>query len=708
MTTPSVLQSLKTSNKGRLLYDNLWNTSAESTMRTLQQCTSSPPLRTTLALRMQQRSMDITERIVQPESTISRNTSQSMKSTSAPQGGESLSAWVDVGMSRLSYCEGVVLKECLAQERRDEETLQKRVIRRQQYLNGEYKHIQEWAENRLIDAVAKMEEKEEERCANVTRIVDQDAISNQQQRTKSEETMQRRWQEIDEIMKVGEAKRQQITEEERIRAEELRKRLERLEKIKSIQVTICDVETQSKCLLAQCRYKSYLSHDTTLGEIKELEQNVEKSGDLLNVSEKEGPTDMNIEEMVRLESCVRHGLRRIQDLVHQAELAFNEAEAKKKEEEAKAASEARYKEQQEREKKAKEDQKKLVVSGDSTRSVCTLPDQLVNCASPSAYALYEQLKKKLDDVLKLCEPLASPTTVTTKKLKLELQKAIAHPVNAISSQSAAHLRDKVGRLVNLLSGKTVTIADMPINATQHPQGRAFCLEYLAKKLVHKAAQQVSAKHESAFPLAAVATAVWKLYPELGHLLLAHFYIACPYIIPFYMPRNRNQLEGDYMKMLGYLVDDDGKVEEEEQYLKRMSGILRFYAAIIQSTPPGGGQSAHPHGVEHGWVWLSRLVNLSPRQDVTATLLFDFLEVAGHALLEAYGKQFRKLLALIASEYYPKIEKVTPESKRGPLTRLRQFLEDCVKTGRISQPQGYLSSQFWTRAATPPLVDLTSY
>ena len=74
-----------------------------------------------------------------------------------------------------------------------------------------------------------------------------------------------------------------------------------------------------------------------------------------------------------------------------------------------------------------------------------------------------------------------------------------------------------------------------------------------------------------------------------------------------MPRNRNQLEGDYMKyvalclssvsvyiflfrrMLGYLVDDDGKVEEEEQYLKRMSGILRFYAAIIQSTPPSGGQ-----------------------------------------------------------------------------------------------------------------------
>lgn len=71
----------------------------------------------------------------------------------------------------------------------------------------------------------------------------------------------------------------------------------------------------------------------------------------------------------------------------------------------------------------------------------------------------------------------------TKKLKLELQKAVAHPVNAVSSQSAAHLRDKVARLSNLLSGKTVTIADVPINARSHPEGRAFCLEYLAKKLV---------------------------------------------------------------------------------------------------------------------------------------------------------------------------------------------------------------------------------
>ena len=43
------------------------------------------------------------------------------------------------------------------------------------------------------------------------------------------------------------------------------------------------------------------------------------------------------------------------------------------------------------------------------------------------------------------------------------------------------------------------------------------------------------------------------------------------------------------RTLGYLLNEDGSVEESDQYLKRMSGVLRFYAAIIQSSPPGGGR-----------------------------------------------------------------------------------------------------------------------
>lgn len=40
------------------------------------------------------------------------------------------------------------------------------------------------------------------------------------------------------------------------------------------------------------------------------------------------------------------------------------------------------------------------------------------------------------------------------------------------------------------------------------------------------------------------------------------------------------------RKLGYHIKD-GEIEDEDQYLKRMSGIIRLYAAIIQSTPPQG-------------------------------------------------------------------------------------------------------------------------
>lgn len=34
----------------------------------------------------------------------------------------------------------------------------------------------------------------------------------------------------------------------------------------------------------------------------------------------------------------------------------------------------------------------------------------------------------------------------------------------------------------------------------------------------------------------------------------------------------------------------------------------------------------PHGLNHGWRWLAQMLNMEPLADVTATLLFDFLEV----------------------------------------------------------------------------------
>jgi nucleoporin GLE1 len=52
-----------------------------------------------------------------------------------------------------------------------------------------------------------------------------------------------------------------------------------------------------------------------------------------------------------------------------------------------------------------------------------------------------------------------------------------------------------------------------------------------------------------------------------------------------------------------------------------------------------------------------LHSTDPKPDISATLLFDFLEVAGSAMYSHYGQQFQKLLHLICKEYFPQIEKV---------------------------------------------------
>ena len=74
---------------------------------------------------------------------------------------------------------------------------------------------------------------------------------------------------------------------------------------------------------------------------------------------------------------------------------------------------------------------------------------------------------------------------------------------------------------------------------------------------------------------------------------------------------------DYQRKLGYQVTHS-KVEQQESFIKRMSGMIRLYAAIIQlQWPYGNRQEAHPHGLNHGWRWLAQILNVDPLSDVKA-------------------------------------------------------------------------------------------
>ena len=63
------------------------------------------------------------------------------------------------------------------------------------------------------------------------------------------------------------------------------------------------------------------------------------------------------------------------------------------------------------------------------------------------------------------------------------QTSVIVPVNAISAESANHIRDKYSRLKKLLSGANVMAARTSFSAQVHPQGIPYCKFLLAKELV---------------------------------------------------------------------------------------------------------------------------------------------------------------------------------------------------------------------------------
>lgn len=125
----------------------------------------------------------------------------------------------------------------------------------------------------------------------------------------------------------------------------------------------------------------------------------------------------------------------------------------------------------------------------------------------------------------------------------------------------------------------------------------------------------------------------------------------------------------------------------------MSGFIRLYAAVtitqpLSSSPfsssGAGGSNQHPHGIDQAWIWLSTITNIQPRPDVTATVIGDFLSVAGYTLRRTYGRQFDKLVRTITDEYIRQAVEVIEGDGGGPVARLEALLKDAT-SGRLQAP-----------------------
>lgn len=307
---------------------------------------------------------------------------------------------------------------------------------------------------------------------------------------------------------------------------------------------------------------------------------------------------------------------------------------------------------------------------------------------------YHQLQDASAKCVLAFEGLTSSKDSQAKKIKMDLQKAATIPVSQISTIAGSKLKEVFEKIHSLLSGKPVQSGGRSVSVTLSPQGLDFVQYKLAEKFVKQGEEEVASHHEAAFPIAVVASGIWALHPKVGELILAHLHKKCPYSVPFYPAFKEGMALEDYQRMLGYQVTDS-KVEQQDNFLKRMSGMIRLYAAIIQlQWPYGNRQEAHPHGLNHGWRWLAQILNMEPLSDVTATLLFDFLEVCGNALMKQYQVQFWKMILLIKEDYFPRIEAITSSGQMGSFIRLKQFLEKCLQRREIPVPKGFLTSSFW--------------
>ncbi|XP_036954523.1 nucleoporin GLE1 isoform X1 [Acanthopagrus latus] len=319
---------------------------------------------------------------------------------------------------------------------------------------------------------------------------------------------------------------------------------------------------------------------------------------------------------------------------------------------------------------------------------------LQNSAEESTLKWYKELQESAAQCAQSIEQLSTTKDAQLKKLKLELQKAATIPVSQISSNSGSQLREIFDKIDKLLSGRAVVSGGRSVSTSHHPQGLDFVSYKLAEKFVKQGEEEVASHHEAAFPIAVVASGIWELHPRVGEFILAHLHTKCPYAVPHYPPMKEGTTVEDYQRILGYRVHDTG-VEGQDSFLKRMSGMIRLYAAIIQLRwPYGSKQGSAPHGLNHGWRWLAQMLNMEPLADITATLLFDFLEVCGHALMRQYQVQFWKLILLLKDEYFQRIEAVTTTGQMGSVIRLKQFLETSLRNRQIDPPKGQLSSGFW--------------
>ncbi|KAI4466886.1 gle-1-related [Holotrichia oblita] len=291
------------------------------------------------------------------------------------------------------------------------------------------------------------------------------------------------------------------------------------------------------------------------------------------------------------------------------------------------------------------------------------------------------LKEQQNKLVKEMQPnLSAATSISKQEPSTPENVSIAKIDKFVSKASFRIYSEMQGFLLNHQKTYTDLLADQNLKQ----------FKFDCKKAVNIPVNAISAQSGAAFCYGTIILSLWNECPDLGKLLLAHFHKQCPYLVPIHLPKAIGETDEDYYTSLGYQYVD-GVVEKQDKFLKRMTGIMRLYSAIIISKPKKSQKGLNPHGLTQGWRWLTATLNLEPKTDITATLIHVFLETAGCTMQNVYKNEFKKIIAFIITVYMPMLKKI---DSGGPYTRLEVLLQEYQSKGQFFEPSGILPATYW--------------
>ena len=303
--------------------------------------------------------------------------------------------------------------------------------------------------------------------------------------------------------------------------------------------------------------------------------------------------------------------------------------------------------------------------------------RLVHMASSEAVehqkALAALLAQYNNELTAFCEDTSSET----KGVKRSIKKFITLSVQQISA-TQEQVKRKSASILEFL-------------AQQHGLHQKFALVTLASKMVSQCDAQISRLPSFAFPLGEVAVSIGRAFPDFTKLLLAMLQNECPLCVPMVVvPGPKAGKDLKYYEALQFKVTD-GKVENEEEYVSRLQGFVRLYAAVLQvDRDPDRMEEA----LGHAWAYVAWLLNVLPASRYTASALDAFLSVAGYRMAGRFGRQFAKLMAYVSTHFLKELEALGDTDANAVATRLGSYVRSQLYR---TEPKG----------RTMPLRDLSS-